>query len=91
MRNERLLFTDATVSPETTENAFSLVFLSFKGASYGGADRCVYMTNVTPLAYGEIVGDTNRLSCEPRGIPRKGLQIACVVTIYVNDIICKLA
>ena len=38
-----------------------------------------------------IVGDTNRLSCEPRGIPQKGLQIACVVTIYVNDIICKLA
>ena len=38
-----------------------------------------------------FVGDTNRLSCEPRGIPQKGLQIACVVTIYVNDIICKLA
>ena len=38
-----------------------------------------------------IVGDTNRLSCEPRGIPQKGLQIACVVAIYVNDVICKLA
>ena len=33
-----------------------------------------------------IVGDMNRLSCEPRGIPQKGLQIACMVAIYVNDI-----
>ena len=38
-----------------------------------------------------IIGDTNRLSCEPRGIPEKGLQIACLVAIYVNDVICKLA
>ena len=38
-----------------------------------------------------FVGDANRLSCEPRGIPPKGLQIACVVAIYVNDVICKLA
>ena len=36
-----------------------------------------------------IVGDMYRLSCEPRGIPQKGLQIACVVAIYVNDVICK--
>ena len=38
-----------------------------------------------------IVGDRNRLSCEPRGIPQKGLQIACVVANYVNDndVICK--
>ena len=40
---------------------------------------------------GIFVGDTSRLSCESRGIPQKGLQIACVVTIYVNDVICKLA
>ena len=38
-----------------------------------------------------FVWDTKRLSCEPRGIPQQGLQIACVVAIYVNDVICKLA
>ena len=38
-----------------------------------------------------LVGDTNRQSCEPQGIPQKGLQIECVVAIYVNDVKCKLA
>ena len=38
-----------------------------------------------------LVGDTGRLGCESRGIPQKGLQIAFVVTIYFNDVICKLA
>ena len=38
-----------------------------------------------------VVRDTNRLSCEPRGIPQKELQIACVAAIYANDVIYKLA
>ena len=34
-----------------------------------------------------IVGDTSRLSCESLGVPEKELYIACVVTIYFNDVI----
>ena len=43
----------------------------------------------------EIVENTSRLSFEPRGepmgIPQRGLQIACAVTNYFNNVICKLA
>ena len=28
-----------------------------------------------------------QLSCEPQGIPQKGLQITCALTIYLNDVI----
>ena len=54
---------------------------------------CIHMRKLYTLLDTNpiLVGDTNRLSCEPRGIPQKGLQIACIVTIYVNYIICKLA
>ena len=38
-----------------------------------------------------FVGDMKKPSCEPRGIPLKGLQIACVVTIYFDYVICKSA
>ena len=38
-----------------------------------------------------FVEDTNRISCEPQGMPPKGLQIACKPMIYFNDIMCKLA
>ena len=30
-----------------------------------------------------FVGDTSRLSCEPWGVPKKGLQIACAVTNHI--------
>ena len=39
----------------------------------------------------KFVGDMTWLSCEPQGIPQKGLQIACAVTIYFNNVIFKLA
>ena len=38
-----------------------------------------------------FVRDMNGLSCEPQGIPRKGLQVACALKINFNDAICKLA
>ena len=47
--------------------------------------------NIAPTGAHHFVGDTSWLSCEPRGIPQKGLQIACVVAIYVNDVIRKFA
>ena len=45
----------------------------------------------TNFVLNSIVGDMKGLSCEPRGIPLKGLQIACVVTIYFDYVICKSA
>ena len=38
----------------------------------------------------DLVWDINGPNCEPRGISPKGLQIACTVANYLNNVICKL-
>ena len=38
-----------------------------------------------------LFGGTRELRCEPRGIPQNGPQMACAVTIYFDDVMCKLA
>ena len=53
--------------------------------------KWTFNSNSIPWIGHQFVGDTNRLSCDPQGIPPKGLQIACAQTIYFNDVICKLA
>ena len=51
-----------------------------------------YTLRITVLEnYFTLVGDTSRLSFEPQGITQKGLQIACALTIYFKNVICKLA
>ena len=73
----------------------SLLFFSFflhRSFSHFTAHVQLHTTSATETVHrpkDKIVGDMYRLSCEPRGIPQKRLQIACVVAIYVIDVICK--
>ena len=73
-----------------------LTVMAAKSDDYTTVPRQLHITKVS-LAYRygrdkvHLVGDTSKLSCEPQGIPQKGLHIACEVMIYFNDVILTLA
>ena len=52
---------------------------------YASATKSLFSVYEKQQTFLAFVGDTNRLSCKSQGIPQTGLQIVCVVAIYVNE------